>query len=208
MSLRLLPAIVMENDEDDDGNFTKWMSSYWGHGTGAGHSRERKRSFRRPTKAQIDRRASLPTVTQLDAMKLSKIHTVSKAPIPKIGEEKGEVRPHQRVYHTSSDENRPKTAIPESRITPILEITESFQKRLCFNDKRTKSLSDKDKVCLIRHESMCKSVEGIQELHCAHRFHKECMEQWLWKRQTCLTCRVHVSVIKPLYWSSSRTTVP
>lgn len=36
----------------------------------------------------------------------------------------------------------------------------------------------------------------------------QCMEQWLWKRQTCPTCRVHVSVIKPLYWSSSRTTVP
>uniref|UniRef100_A0A3Q2XYC2 Uncharacterized protein n=1 Tax=Hippocampus comes TaxID=109280 RepID=A0A3Q2XYC2_HIPCM len=31
MSLRLLPAIIMD-DEDDDGNFTKWMSSYWGHG--------------------------------------------------------------------------------------------------------------------------------------------------------------------------------
>ncbi|MEQ2162779.1 hypothetical protein GOODEAATRI_023266 [Goodea atripinnis] len=106
-------------------------------------------------------------------MKLSKIHTVTKAPITKIGEEKGEVRPHQRVYHTSSDENRPKTAIPEGRITPILEITESFQKGLCFNDKRTMSLSDKDKVCLICHEDMCKSAERIQELHCAHRFHKE-----------------------------------
>ncbi|MED6274496.1 hypothetical protein CHARACLAT_017085 [Characodon lateralis] len=141
-------------------------------------------------------------------MKLSKIHTVTKAPITKIGEEKGEVRPHQRVYHTSSDENRPKTAIPEGRITPILEITESFQKGLCFNDKRTMSLSDKDKVCLICHEDMCKSAERIQELQCAHRFHKECMEQWLRKRQTCPMCLVHVSVIKPLYWSSSRTTVP
>uniref|UniRef100_A0A667XVV2 Leukemia NUP98 fusion partner 1 n=1 Tax=Myripristis murdjan TaxID=586833 RepID=A0A667XVV2_9TELE len=60
MSLRLLPAIVMDNDEDDDGNFTKWMSSYWGHGSEAGHSRERKRSFRRPAKTQVDRRASLP----------------------------------------------------------------------------------------------------------------------------------------------------
>uniref|UniRef100_A0A3B4TB24 Uncharacterized protein n=1 Tax=Seriola dumerili TaxID=41447 RepID=A0A3B4TB24_SERDU len=46
---------------DDDGNFTKWMSSYWGHGAEGGHSRERKRSFRRPAKALADRRASLPT---------------------------------------------------------------------------------------------------------------------------------------------------
>uniref|UniRef100_A0A3Q3QVQ5 Uncharacterized protein n=1 Tax=Monopterus albus TaxID=43700 RepID=A0A3Q3QVQ5_MONAL len=47
---------------DDDGNFTKWMSSYWGHGADPGNSRDRKRSFRRPTKAHVDRRASLPTV--------------------------------------------------------------------------------------------------------------------------------------------------
>uniref|UniRef100_A0A3B5QU05 Leukemia NUP98 fusion partner 1 n=1 Tax=Xiphophorus maculatus TaxID=8083 RepID=A0A3B5QU05_XIPMA len=56
MSLRLLPAIVMENDEDDDGNFTNWMSSYWGHGTDRGHSRERKRSFRRPSKTNLDQK--------------------------------------------------------------------------------------------------------------------------------------------------------
>lgn len=64
MSLRLLPAFTMDNDDDDDGNFTKWMSSYWGHGAEAGQSRERKRSFRRPAKTQADRRASLPTVVR------------------------------------------------------------------------------------------------------------------------------------------------
>uniref|UniRef100_A0A3P8TJW8 Uncharacterized protein n=1 Tax=Amphiprion percula TaxID=161767 RepID=A0A3P8TJW8_AMPPE len=51
---------------DDDGNFTKWMSSYWGHGAESGPSRERKRSFRRPAKTQVDRRASLPTVVRTD----------------------------------------------------------------------------------------------------------------------------------------------
>uniref|UniRef100_A0A3Q4GGB9 Leukemia NUP98 fusion partner 1 n=1 Tax=Neolamprologus brichardi TaxID=32507 RepID=A0A3Q4GGB9_NEOBR len=52
MSLRLLPAIIMDNDEDDDSNFTKWMSSYWGHGPDAVHSRERKHttSLHRKTK--------------------------------------------------------------------------------------------------------------------------------------------------------------
>ncbi|KAJ0032122.1 hypothetical protein NQD34_002203 [Periophthalmus magnuspinnatus] len=82
MSLRLLPAITMDNDEDDDGNFTKWMSSYWGHGTESGHSRDRKRSFRRPARSQIDRRGSLPTVSQLDAMKLNKLHAATMAPSP------------------------------------------------------------------------------------------------------------------------------
>ncbi|XP_050933358.1 leukemia NUP98 fusion partner 1 isoform X2 [Lates calcarifer] len=231
MSLRLLPAIIMDNDEDDDGNFTKWMSSYWGHGAEGGHSRDRKRSFRRPGKTQADRRASLPTVSQLDAMKLNKLHAATMAPSPshiKTREEKGEVRPHQRARRASSDDNsRPKSAIPENRITTIPELTESFEKRLRVRDKRTMSLNEDNKLCLICYEDMRKSG-GVQELHCTHRFHKEaarkseqcrprsgseaaacqCVEQWLWKKQTCPTCRVHVSMPKPLYWSSSRTLVP
>nr|XP_019936145.1 PREDICTED: leukemia NUP98 fusion partner 1 [Paralichthys olivaceus] len=208
MSLRLLPAIIMDNDEDDDGNFTKWMSSYWGHGAEGGHSRERKHSFRRPGKIQADRRASLPTVSQLDAMKLSKLHAATMAPTPshiKTREEKVEVRPHQRARRASSDDNsRPKTAIPENRITTIPELTESFEKRLCVRDKRA---NGDERLCLICHEDMRKNG-GLQELHCTHRFHKECMEQWLWKKQTCPTCRVHVSIPQPLYWSSSRANVP
>ncbi|XP_069378540.1 leukemia NUP98 fusion partner 1 isoform X2 [Paralichthys olivaceus] len=211
MSLRLLPAIIMDNDEDDDGNFTKWMSSYWGHGAEGGHSRERKHSFRRPGKIQADRRASLPTVSQLDAMKLSKLHAATMAPTPshiKTREEKAEVRPHQRARRASSDDNsRPKTAIPENRITTIPELTESFEKRLCVRDKRAVSLNGDERLCLICHEDMRKNG-GLQELHCTHRFHKECMEQWLWKKQTCPTCRVHVSIPQPLYWSSSRANVP
>lgn len=205
MSLRLLPAITMDNDEDDDGNFTKWMSSYWGHGAETGHSR--KRSFRRPSRAHADRRGSLPTVSQLDAMKLNKLHAATMAPIPshlKTREEWSEVRPHQRARRTSSDDSgRPKTG-PEARICTIPEITaETLDKRL-----RTLSLNDDNRLCLICHEAMKKSGVSVQELHCTHRFHKECMEQWMWRKQTCPTCRVHVSMAKPLYWTSSRTSVP
>ncbi|XP_029356423.1 leukemia NUP98 fusion partner 1 isoform X2 [Echeneis naucrates] len=211
MSLRLLPAIIMDNDEDDDGNFTNWMSSYWGHGAEGGHSRERKRSFRRPARVHVDRRASLPTVSQLDAMKLNRLHAATMAPSPshiKTREEKGEVRPHQRACRAASDDNsRQKSAVSENRITTIPELTESFEKRLCARDRNTISLNDDDKLCLICHEEMRKSG-GIQELHCTHRFHKECMEQWLWKKQMCPTCRVHVCMPKPLYWSSSHTKVP
>ncbi|XP_044054666.1 leukemia NUP98 fusion partner 1 isoform X2 [Siniperca chuatsi] len=209
MSLRLLPAFITDNDEDDDGNFTKWMSSYWGHGAEAGHSRDRKRSFRRPSKTQADRRASLPTVSQLDAMKLNRLHAAAMAPAPshvKTREEKGDVRPHQRARRVPSDDNsRPKSAIPENRITTIPELTESFERRLCLCDAM--SMND-DRLCLICHENMQKSGGGVQELHCTHRFHKECMEQWLWKKQTCPTCRVRVFTLKPLYWSSYRTKVP
>uniref|UniRef100_A0A8C9RDF8 Uncharacterized protein n=1 Tax=Scleropages formosus TaxID=113540 RepID=A0A8C9RDF8_SCLFO len=45
---------------DEDGNFTKWMSSYWGHNAGEEQARERRRSFRRPARLNVDRRASLP----------------------------------------------------------------------------------------------------------------------------------------------------
>ncbi|XP_055077265.1 leukemia NUP98 fusion partner 1 isoform X2 [Periophthalmus magnuspinnatus] len=206
MSLRLLPAITMDNDEDDDGNFTKWMSSYWGHGTESGHSRDRKRSFRRPARSQIDRRGSLPTVSQLDAMKLNKLHAATMAPSPshlKTREEWLEVRPHSRTRRTSSDDGRPKTTIPEARISTIPEITGSLEKRL-----RTISLNEDNRLCLICYEDMRKNGAGTQELHCTHRFHKECMEQWLWRKQTCPTCRVCVSMAKPLYWTSSRTFVP
>ncbi|XP_070764970.1 leukemia NUP98 fusion partner 1 [Enoplosus armatus] len=229
MSLRLLPAFNTDNDEDDDGNFTKWMSSYWGHGAESGHSRDRKRSFRRPAKTQADRRASLPTVSQLDAMKLNRLHAASMAPAPshiQTREEKGEFRPHQRARRASSDDNsRPKSAIPENRITTIPELTESFERRLCLRDKKS---TDDDRLCLICHEDMLKNGGGVQELHCTHRFHKEaarrleqcrprsgsdaaalqCVEQWLWKKQMCPTCRVHVFMPKPLYWLSSRTKVP
>uniref|UniRef100_A0AAQ4Q517 Uncharacterized protein n=1 Tax=Gasterosteus aculeatus aculeatus TaxID=481459 RepID=A0AAQ4Q517_GASAC len=47
MALRLLPTFLTDND-DDDGNFTKWMSSYWGHGAEGRRHGERKRSLRRP----------------------------------------------------------------------------------------------------------------------------------------------------------------
>ncbi|KAM8888876.1 leukemia NUP98 fusion partner 1 isoform 1-T2 [Synchiropus picturatus] len=176
MSLRLLPAIIMDNDDDDDGNFTKWMSSYWGHGAEAGHSRERKRSFRKPAKTRVDRRASLPTVSQLDAMKLNRLHADTMAPTPshiKSKEEKTEVRPHQRARRASSDDSsRPKTAVSEKRITTIPELSESLEKRLWLHDRKNLSMND-DKLCLICHEEMCQNGAAVQELHCTHCFHKE-----------------------------------
>ncbi|XP_029286295.1 leukemia NUP98 fusion partner 1 [Cottoperca gobio] len=175
MSLRLLPGF-MDNDDDDDGNFTKWMSSYWGHGAEAAHSRDRKSSLRRSARTPADRRASLPTVSQLDAMKLSRLHAATMAASPshvRTREEKGEVKPHQRARRVSSDENsRCKTAIQEKRISTIPELTESFEKRLLLRDKRVEALNDEDKLCLMCEEELLQSG-GTRELHCGHRFHKE-----------------------------------
>lgn len=81
--------------------------------------------------------------SQLDTMKLNRLHAATMAPMPshfKTREEKGEVRPHQRVGRASSDDNgRLKSAIPENRISTIPEITVSFERRLCLRDKKTVS---------------------------------------------------------------------
>ncbi|XP_072539146.1 leukemia NUP98 fusion partner 1 [Salminus brasiliensis] len=161
----------MDNDEDDDGNFTKWMSSYWGHGAGEESAKERKRSFRRPTRNTADRRASLPCMSQLEAIKVKQLHAASMPPAPvhlKTREEK-EIRPHPHARRVSSDDiSRTK----ESRISTIPELAESLERRLRLRNQK----SDADSVCLICHEEVCNGgggVGGAYELHCSHRFHKE-----------------------------------
>lgn len=79
--------------------------------------------------------------SQLDAMKLNRLHAATMAPSPshvRTREEKGaDVRPHQRARRSSSDDiGRPKSAHSESRITTIPEITESFERRLCLRSKK------------------------------------------------------------------------
>ncbi|XP_034149565.1 leukemia NUP98 fusion partner 1 [Esox lucius] len=176
MALRLLPAFANE-DEDDDGNFTNWMSSYWGHGDSEGGNRkntERKRSFKRPARTHNDRRASLPC--SLDAMQLNRLQLQGS-----------EVRSHSRVRRASSDDNsHAKEFVLEKRITTIPELAESFERRLKLRNKQ----SEADGLCLICHEVVRNGVgvrlgagvaagvgagvrAGVQELNCSHRFYKE-----------------------------------
>ncbi|XP_051561919.1 leukemia NUP98 fusion partner 1 isoform X1 [Myxocyprinus asiaticus] len=166
----------MDNEDDDDGNFTKWMSSYWGHGVREEHAKERKRSFKRPSRNKADRRASLPCMSQLEAMQLNQLHTnnMPPAPIhPKTREEK-EVRSHPRARRVSSDENsRARVGGSECHITSIPELSESLEKRLRFHNQKEIPMGDADCICLICHENLQKGRSGIQELHCAHPFHKQ-----------------------------------
>lgn len=82
--------------------------------------------------------------SQLDAMKLNRLHAATTAPSPshiRAREEKVELRTHQRARRVSSADNtHPKSAIQENRITTIPEITESFERRLCLHDRKTLSL--------------------------------------------------------------------
>ncbi|KAM8875056.1 leukemia NUP98 fusion partner 1 [Spinachia spinachia] len=174
MALRLLPTFLTDND-DDDGNFSKWMSSYWGHGAEGRRPGDRRRSARRA--AGEDRRASLPTVSQLDAMKLNHLHAAAMCPGPshvKARDERMDVRNLQRARRSDSvDSSRSKPSVPENRISTIPELTESFERRLLLRDNRTTSLIDEDKLCLICHEDMKRSGAAVRETHCSHRFHRE-----------------------------------
>ncbi|XP_052455704.1 leukemia NUP98 fusion partner 1-like [Carassius gibelio] len=162
----------MDNDEDDDGNFTKWMSSYWGHGVGDEHAKDRKRSFRRPSRYKADRRASLPCMSQLEAMQVNHHHANTMAPGPSHlkGREEKEVHSHPRARRVSSDENsRTKAVGPECHISTIPELTECLEKRLRLNNQK----GNADSKCLICHEGLRNGRGGVQELHCGHHFHKE-----------------------------------
>ncbi|XP_054479680.1 RING finger protein 151 [Anoplopoma fimbria] len=76
------------------------------------------------------------------------------------------------------------------------------------------SLSDAYSVCLICHNELSRGTGGTggtggtRELQCSHTFHKECIEEWLWRRQWCPVCNVQVSVPQPVSWSSARVKVP
>lgn len=79
--------------------------------------------------------------SQLNAMKLNRLHTATTAAAPshlKPQEERGDVRTHQRARRASSDDSgRPKTAIAENRISTIPELTESFERRLFLHENQT-----------------------------------------------------------------------
>lgn len=82
--------------------------------------------------------------SQLDAIKLNRLHAATTAPSPshiRAKEERMEARTHQRARRVSSaDSTHPKSVIQENRITTIPEITEAFERRLCLHDRKTLAL--------------------------------------------------------------------
>ncbi|KAG7467178.1 hypothetical protein MATL_G00150580 [Megalops atlanticus] len=173
---KLYPALIVDNDEDDDGNFTKWMSSYWGHDAEEERAKERRRSFRRPTHPPADRRASLPCPSQLNAMQMKPLRPTTMAPMraPIKSRDKTEVRPHPQARRVSSDDNsHTRSPAHNSRITTIHELSETFERRLRFRCRNVMSLSDADDLCLICHDDMRNPGNGGVREHCTHRLNKE-----------------------------------
>lgn len=139
------------------------MSSYWGHGASEEQRKERRRSLRRPGRLHADRRASLPCQAQLDRMRLPRLHD---RPHPKSREE---VAGRPRARCASSDDSHH----CEKRITPIPELSESFERKLQFRGRGVTSTNDVDNTCLIHQEDIRAGKSGMREPHGTQQLHKE-----------------------------------
>ncbi|KPP68669.1 leukemia NUP98 fusion partner 1-like, partial [Scleropages formosus] len=170
---------------------------------------------------------------QLDTLQLNYLHSATMAPTPvplKLRDDT-ESRANPRDRRVSSVEASKHPQTENHTIPTIPELSETFEKKLRFRSRNVMSLvgnmchsqihgfvrekpelrlliSDADNVCLICHNEMRNDGGAVRELHCSHRFHRECIERWLWKEQLCPTCSVHVAMPEPLYWSSTHLKVP
>ncbi|XP_061572221.1 histone H3.v1 [Cololabis saira] len=154
---------------------------------------------------RLARRASLPCPSTLSAMQLSRLHSSTQAA----------VSARVLLRRTSSRRLLPspqEAAVPplERRSSLIPTIPEAVppERRALFRRRNVMSLSDAYSVCLICHNDLHQGSGGTRELECTHTFHKECIEEWLWRKQSCPTCHVQVSTPQPVDWSSSRVKVP
>lgn len=169
---------------------------------------DRKTSFDpAPPRPRADRRCSLPCQTQLNAMQLTRLHSATRAPLSvakvrtgpqELGPAKP-ISPNRRPSAIATMANIPE--VPET-ILPPEKKTENRR----FRRRNVMSLSDADRVCLICFDDLNKGGSEIRELECSHSFHAECIEERLWRKQECPTCRVHVdSILLP---TSARVRVP
>ncbi|XP_042260224.1 neurofilament medium polypeptide [Thunnus thynnus] len=217
-----------EEEEDDEEEevariFSTWIQQYKGgeqqrtigeeeeeeeeEGEADGRRTGSRNSLQPPARIRMDRRASLPCPATLSSMQLSRLHSSTRAPVT------------ARVLLRRSSSSRrllpsPQEAVaapvPERRRSLIPTIPEAMapERRGLFRRRNVMSMSDADSVCLICHNDLSQGTGGTRELQCTHTFHKECIEEWLWRKQSCPTCHVQVSVPQPVYWDSTRVKVP
>ncbi|KAJ8004019.1 hypothetical protein DPEC_G00154450 [Dallia pectoralis] len=119
---------------------------------------------------------------------------------------------HHRLIHALTAINHyhvwPNSRLCLASTNSELAELPKMKVQMLFRRRNVLSLSDADCVCLICHGDLHRRGGGVRELHCSHSFHIECIEEWLWRKQTCPTCCVRLPVPEPLYWSSTRIKVP
>ncbi|XP_030265128.1 putative RING-H2 finger protein ATL71 [Sparus aurata] len=206
-----------EEDEEEDARiFNAWMHRYKGGeqqqkiGEEVGEESEVGRpesrcSIEPPVRMRADRRASLPCSSTLSSMQLSRLHSSTKAPVTaRVLLRRSSSR---RLLPSTQEATVPAPERRPSLIPPIPEAT-APEKRSTFRRRNVMSCSDAYSVCLICHNDLSQGSGGTRELQCTHTFHKECIEEWLWRKQSCPTCHVQVSIPQPAYWNSTRVKVP
>ncbi|KAG8450371.1 hypothetical protein GDO86_002863 [Hymenochirus boettgeri] len=205
------------------------MSSYWGHSGVEDGERDGRNFKRRQSRVLSERRASLPCPAQLSAMRATRFHSMTKAPSPvylkgckEIREEDINHNCHTKISKVLSvDGSLSESKGQKQRSNSIQELSEAFEEQMRFRSKRSTSLGEhsvtrrnssgrekgeEDDPCVICHDDL--QAGSVWELHCMHRFHRECIEKWLCKKRTCPTCRVQVIASKSFFLSSARMKVP
>ncbi|KAK9524278.1 hypothetical protein VZT92_018128 [Zoarces viviparus] len=199
-----------DKEEEEDGRiFNAWMQRYRG-GKSQTEEEEEKEGGEEggraesqldpPVRRRMDRRASLPCPATLSSMHLSHLHSSTCLP----------VTARVLLHRSSSRRLLQEAAAPERRPSLIPTIPEVTlpERRSQFRRRNVMSLSDAYSVCLICHHELSRGAGGTRELECSHTFHRECIEERLWRKHSCPTCHVQVSVPQPDYWSSIRVRVP
>ncbi|KAM9766680.1 LOW QUALITY PROTEIN: uncharacterized protein ACNS7B_016025 [Menidia menidia] len=222
----------IEEEEEEEGAriFGAWMQQYRGGQKKPGEQEEEEeeqeqkseaeggrpesRCSFQPAQISTGRRASLPCPATLSTMDLSRLHSSTRAPVT------------ARVLLRRSSSRRllptPQEAAPPpppgapappperrtSLVPPIPEAAPPTERRGQFRRRNVMSLSDAYSVCLICHHDLQQGTGGTRELSCTHTFHRECIEEWLWRKQCCPTCHVQVATPPQPYWGSTRVKVP
>ncbi|XP_061745353.1 uncharacterized protein LOC133547889 [Nerophis ophidion] len=199
-----------EKEEEDAKIFNAWMQRY---------SREREKQPEEEVKEQAEerradclhwrRRSSLPCSTTLSTMQLAALQSCSQeAPVTA----KTLLRRSSSRRLLPSQEDLVSTApVAERRPSLIPTIPEGFMpdRKSQFRRRNTRSLSDTDSMCQICHNDLSGGSGGLTELPCTHTFHRECIEERLWKKQSCPTCNVRVLAPQQADdWSSTKVLVP
>ncbi|KAJ0004630.1 hypothetical protein NQD34_010844 [Periophthalmus magnuspinnatus] len=218
-------------EEDEDGQtFNTWMQRCRGETTEDEPVQEvivqrGSTTGLDPPPPQMGLRASLPCPSTLSSMTLSRLHVSTAAPVtaklllrrsssrrllpspqevpPPPGER--ERRSSLALIHAPPTiQERPapldRVSIPQPKQSS--ERPSLLERRGHFRRRNVMSLSDADSVCLICHNDL-KHGTGTRELQCAHSFHKECIEEYLWRKRQCPTCHVQVSLPQNLLWTST-----
>ncbi|XP_077371509.1 uncharacterized protein LOC144015066 [Festucalex cinctus] len=208
-----------EEDEEEDAKiFNAWMQRYRGgeqqktsdeEQDEEGEERAENRiSLESAARLQTKRRSSLPCPATLTAMQLARLHSCTRAPVTVKTLLR---RSSSRRLLPSQQDGAACASATERRSSLIHTIPEAItpERKGQFRRRKIMSLSDADRMCLICHNDLNQGSGGVRELQCTHTFHQECIEEWLWRKQSCPTC--HIQVFTPqqaTYWSSTRVIVP